>query len=139
MQSASTSARLSEKIKRRPGGYLFSASRAAYRMPRASRILMFSSRTKPPFSVNFLSEGSRSRSDTSEKSARRSLRASDTSQPNLNTLKNTPKRFGLEYMCVWQPFLRLIKYAFPSGCFLNIELNIFEQVAVLWSVSSSSG
>ena len=77
LQSAGTSARLSERNRRRPG-----ANRTAYKMQRASRTLMFSSRKKPPYAANFRSEGSRSCNDTSGKSALLSLRASD---PNLNT------------------------------------------------------
>ena len=49
LQSASTSARLSERIRRRPDGYRLSAYRTAYKMERASRIMIFSSREKPPY------------------------------------------------------------------------------------------
>ena len=48
-------------------------------MDRASRILMFPSRNKPPNAANFHSSGSKSCNDTSRKSARLSHRASDTS------------------------------------------------------------
>ena len=57
-------------------------------MERASRIMMFSSRKKPPYAANFHSEGSRCCSVSSGKSERLSLRASDTSSsPELEPPK----------------------------------------------------
>ena len=79
VQSASTSARLSEKIRRRPSGQVLPACWTTYKMERASRTTMFSSRKKLPYAANLHSKGSRSCDDTSGKSARLSLQASDTS------------------------------------------------------------
>ena len=56
-------------------------------MERASRTMMFFSRKKPSYAANLHSEGSKSGSETSGKSARLSLRARDTScssEPELS-------------------------------------------------------
>ena len=63
-------------------------TKTAYTIERAERTPMFSSRKKPLYAVNFHSEGSRSCTDTSDKSTRLSLRASDvTSSSELEHSK----------------------------------------------------
>ena len=59
LQSACTSARMSERIRTPPGGKLLSACWTAYKMERASRTMMFSSREKPPYAANPHYEGSK--------------------------------------------------------------------------------
>ena len=77
--------------------------------PHIGRTMMFSSRTKPPYAANFHSEGCRSCSDTSGKSARLSLRASniaswselDHSQPAPGAMERSerdPARMDLELL-----------------------------------------
>ena len=61
--------------RRRPSEQRLSACWTAHKMERASRIMMFSSRKKPPYAANFHSDGSRRCKDTSGKSARLSFRA----------------------------------------------------------------
>ena len=77
--------------------------------PHIGRTMMFSSRTKPPYAANFHSEGCRSCNDTSGKSARLSLRASniassselDHSQPAPGAMERSardPARMDLELL-----------------------------------------
>ena len=111
LQSAGTNARLSERTRKHPADNDSTAYRTAYKKERASRTIVFSYRKKPPYAANFHSEGSRSCNDTAGKSARLSLRGSDTSssssKPTHVAMERNARdlaRMGLELLLNLVPF-----------------------------------